>query len=190
MLLNKSIYAATLLHARKTLYIVVTANLHLHNHQRQITVQWWSSTKLPLAPRKLWPKKNTELLLLLALSLPGMTGLQLNSPPQRPHHTAGGGKVGATCLRPVKSNAGFGDHDRAAQKAPDGMAGRQTHTQSVHYVMITISTVIKRQSVWVFWHTLLAPISRRNLLLRPSSPRSTCSQSLAECTYKTQTNKC
>jgi len=30
------------------------------------------------------------------------------------------GKVGATCLRPVESNAGVGNHNRATQKGPEG----------------------------------------------------------------------
>ena len=34
----------------------------------------------------------------------------------------------ATCLRPVESNAGVGDRDRAAQKAPEGVSDRQTDT--------------------------------------------------------------
>jgi len=34
------------------------------------------------------------------------------------------------CIRPVESNAGVGDCNRAAQKAPEGN-DRQTHNQSI-----------------------------------------------------------
>ena len=38
--------------------------------------------------------------------------------------------MGATCLRPVESNAGVGNHDLAAQKAPERMTDRQTDRQA------------------------------------------------------------
>jgi len=39
------------------------------------------------------------------------------------------GEGGATCLRPVESNAGVRDHDRAAGKVPEG-GDRQTETDT------------------------------------------------------------
>ena len=45
--------------------------------------------------------------------------------------------VGATCVNSAVSNAGVGDRDRAAQKAPE-RGDRQTdiHTRAVHYNMM------------------------------------------------------
>jgi len=41
------------------------------------------------------------------------------------------GKVRAMCLRPVESNAGVGDHNRAAEKAPEG--DDTTHIQHTNF---------------------------------------------------------
>ena len=41
------------------------------------------------------------------------------------------GKVRATCLRPMESNAGVTDHDSAAQKVPEGMTNRHTDTPTI-----------------------------------------------------------
>jgi len=40
------------------------------------------------------------------------------------------GEGGAMCLRPVESDAGVGDRDHAAQKAPEGDE-RQTHPHTI-----------------------------------------------------------
>jgi len=48
------------------------------------------------------------------------------------------GKGGATCVRPVESNVGVADRDRAAHEALEG-DDRQTDTRSIHYMKSSLT---------------------------------------------------
>ena len=41
------------------------------------------------------------------------------------------------------TNSRVGDHDRAAQKAPEGMTDRHIDTQSVHYMTISATAALQ-----------------------------------------------
>ena len=84
-----------------------------------------------------------------------MAGPQLTSPPAGCTVGEKWGEVGVTCLRPVESNVG--DRDHAAQKAPEGMTDRQTHThtRSVHYMMISRKNVHIRCVSMIIWEVFL-----------------------------------